>query len=244
MLENDITVNGKRSFSIGDTRFQTISWVSDMPMDESSEAYVVGKTAKGIDGYLKHIDPEDINNVFELGIFHGGSTIFFDQFLNPKRMVAIDIEKYAPVLEQWISSTGSEDRVHTFYGVDQADSARLLAIYQETFRGEPLDLVLDDASHLLDETRRSFNTLFPKLREGGLYIIEDWAVLECFRGNEAMLPSIIRESPPMSILINEIVIASARASNVISQVQISDAFVLVQKGNQPLNEEFDIRDFA
>ena len=35
--------------------------------------------------------------------------------------------------------------------------------------------MLDDASHELDYTRASFNTLFPRLRSGGLYIIEDWS---------------------------------------------------------------------
>jgi predicted methyltransferase len=35
-----------------------------------------------------------------------------------------------------------------------------------------LDLVVDDTSHL-GPTRASFNTLFPRLRPGGVYVIED-----------------------------------------------------------------------
>ena len=34
--------------------------------------------------------------------------------------------------------------------------------------------MIDDASHLLAESRSSFESLFPRLRPGGLYIIEDW----------------------------------------------------------------------
>jgi hypothetical protein len=39
----------------------------------------------------------------------------------------------------------------------------------------PLDLIIDDASHMYGLTKTSFETLFPLLRPGGLYIIEDWA---------------------------------------------------------------------
>jgi hypothetical protein len=39
----------------------------------------------------------------------------------------------------------------------------------------PLDLVIDDASHIYGPTKASFQALFPLLRPGGLYLIEDWA---------------------------------------------------------------------
>jgi hypothetical protein len=48
-----------------------------------------------------------------------------------------------------------------------------LHIIATEFGAMPLDLVSDDASHLLRETRASFNALFPRLRSGGEYIIED-----------------------------------------------------------------------
>ena len=34
--------------------------------------------------------------------------------------------------------------------------------------------MIDDGSHLLEETRACFETLFPRLRKGGLYMLEDW----------------------------------------------------------------------
>ena len=40
--------------------------------------------------------------------------------------------------------------------------------------------MIDDASHKLDLTRRSFEMLFPLLREGGVYVIEDWAAQHTF----------------------------------------------------------------
>jgi hypothetical protein len=38
-----------------------------------------------------------------------------------------------------------------------------------------VDLVVDDASHTYEATKTSFEILFPLLRPGGIYIIEDWS---------------------------------------------------------------------
>ena len=69
---------------------------------------------------------------------------------------------------------GIGDRLKTYWGVDRATRKRLREIVDTEFDGVPLDLVIDDGSHLLEETRTSFETLFPRLRMGGLYVIEDW----------------------------------------------------------------------
>ena len=37
------------------------------------------------------------------------------------------------------------------------------------------DLIVDDASHLYRPTLASFEVLYPRLRPGGTYVIEDWA---------------------------------------------------------------------
>ena len=77
-------------------------------------------------------------------------------------------------LAEFIEARGLADRVRPYYGVNQADRGRLTELTVHEFGAEPLDLVIDDASHLLEETRSSFETLFPRLRPGGLYVIEDW----------------------------------------------------------------------
>jgi hypothetical protein len=52
----------------------------------------------------------------------------------------------------------------------QADPAFLRSVVAEM--GAP-DIVLDDGSHIGRDQRASFETLFPLLRDGGLYVIED-----------------------------------------------------------------------
>jgi hypothetical protein len=78
-------------------------------------------------------------------------------------------------LESFVETCGLRDAVATYYGVDQADTQKLAEILDREYQGEPLDLVVDDASHLVVETRRSFNFLFPHLAPGGAYVIEDWS---------------------------------------------------------------------
>jgi hypothetical protein len=38
-----------------------------------------------------------------------------------------------------------------------------------------LDLIVDDASHTYEQTKASFEILFPLLQPGGIYLIEDWS---------------------------------------------------------------------
>jgi predicted methyltransferase len=67
----------------------------------------------------------------------------------------------------------AEHNIKTYWGANQGNSTRLREIVHTEFQ-ESLDLVIDDASHMYALTKKSFETLFPLLRPGGLYIIEDW----------------------------------------------------------------------
>lgn len=112
----------------------------------------------------------------ELGIMHGGSTAFFALRAAPEKLVAVErSEERRRLLDELIADRGLEGVVSAHYGVDQADAERLRAIVREEFADAPLDLVIDDASHLYAPTKASFDVLFPLLRPGGQYVIEDWS---------------------------------------------------------------------
>nr|BAJ05903.1 putative sugar O-methyltransferase [Streptomyces sp. SANK 60405] len=63
----------------------------------------------------------------------------------------------------------SEQRI-TVLRADQSDPAELRRVVEET---GPLDIVIDDGSHRSEHVLTSFHTLFPYVRNGGLYVIED-----------------------------------------------------------------------
>ncbi len=106
-------------------------------------------------------------------------------------------------------------RRHTRWGVvrhhgnvPQADRESLRRIIDEDFDGT-LDGVVDDASHMYDHSLASFETRFPRLRPGGMYLIEDWSWAHhpSFQGPDAQWA----DEPALSNLIMRLVILSASA---------------------------------
>src|SRR6185436_21011315 len=77
-------------------------------------------------------------------------------------------------LDRFIAERGLGDRLQAHYRTDQSDRPALARIMADAFGDEPLDLVIDDASHSLAPTRDSFEALFPLVRPGGRFLIEDW----------------------------------------------------------------------
>ena len=62
-----------------------------------------------------------------------------------------------------------EERITIFKG-SQTDRAFLTSVINET---GPLDIIIDDGSHINSHVINSFNILFPLLKVGGIYAIED-----------------------------------------------------------------------
>lgn len=63
--------------------------------------------------------------------------------------------------------------MRTYYGLSQDDPALDDVLHDEFPDG--IDLIIDDASHQYEQTRKTFEIAFPHLKPGGLYVIEDWA---------------------------------------------------------------------
>ncbi|MCP8463083.1 class I SAM-dependent methyltransferase [Pseudomonas sp. ZM23] len=226
-------------FTIRSHVFQTIRGLSDLFFLKEADGYILGKPRRYIDKYVEHLATQRQRNIFELGIFRGGSTVFLNEFFQPAHLVAIDfMEKPAAQLDRYIAEHGA-GRVKAFYGVNQADSGRLNAICDAEFAGEPLDLVVDDASHFLSETRISFNTLFPRLKAGGSYVIEDWAwAHQAVEVEGLKKPFAGKES--LANLVIEILLASVSHPQLIDEVVVNDGFIIVRKGEAATPESFDI----
>ena len=88
-------------------------------------------------------------------------------------------------------------------------------------------MVVDDASHLYEPTKKSFETLFPLLRPGGLYIIEDWAWAHWQEFQTPEHPW-ARETE-LTKLIFELVEATG-SSTLIGSLTIWQGFVVVERG--------------
>jgi hypothetical protein len=186
-------------------------------------------------------------NVLELGMWDGGSIAFWFEYFDPDKHIGVDLQQKedSEYFKRYKSSRGLDQRIRTYWGIDQGDSARLGNIVNTEFQG-PLDLVIDDASHMNDLTKKSFETLFPLLRPGGLYVIEDWAWghwPEFQKPNHAWSYQI-----PLTRFIFELVAATGSwqehllSKPLISNLSLFQGFAVVERGEAPLRapSEFKI----
>jgi len=180
------------SATSGNSFFDRIEWQSDKfrlagltfyfqyalkDANEAVDGFVFHKTRPLVEEYADFFatHPGSYSNILELGIWGGGSVVFWNECLSPDKLVGVDIQTQGDreQFRRYVTSRALEGRIKTIWGVDQADRAHLRSIVEQEFKA-PLDLVIDDASHQYLATKATFETLFPRLRPGGIYFIEDW----------------------------------------------------------------------
>lgn len=166
-------------------------------------------------------------HLLELGLFDGGSVPFWFELLKPDKHVGIDLQdrEDSPYFRAYVEERNLSERIETHWRTNQADPVRVGEICEAAFGPECLDLVIDDASHFYEETRASFEILFPRLRAGGLYIIEDWAWFH-WRGIEEGW----REKRPLTHLIHELSEAIGSSRSVIDTMVVRGGFAAVRRG--------------
>jgi cephalosporin hydroxylase len=220
---------------------------------------VILKDSRLLRQYLDFLAPHQTENLLELGIWQGGSPLFYGLATDAKRVVALDILNNEPALDQpgvdpvqllshrnpaigeIIQSRDLGDKVKLHFGTSQADPVAVKAIIDNDFSGETIDLVIDDASHYYDLSRKSFEIIFPRLREGGLYIIEDW---QWAHMNDARYQNgeIFGDKPALTNFIFELLIAYGSHPDLFWNIVVRDWFVALQKGSKPLPDDFSLDD--
>ena len=214
-------------FSVDGVKF--LCSLDDTGRKTNSERIIILKDRASLQSYSEVLGNDRVRNILEFGILEGGSAVLFALLLQTEKFVGIDIEEWAPGVEPYLE--GKNIKFH--FGVSQSDERRVREIIQREFQG-PLDLIIDDASHLYGNTKRSFEVAFPHLRPGGLYVIEDWGWAhwrdyQHFRG-----------LPAMSMLIFELVMLCASSPQIIADVRIFPSFAFIRKSQA----QADLGDFA
>jgi cephalosporin hydroxylase len=98
--------------------------------------------------------------VCEVGVWHGGSLLMW-QTLFPDGLIAgVDVDPGA------IWPEGTRQVVSP---QDAPDLPAMLSKHADAY-----ELVVDDASHDGELSRRTFDLLWPLVAPGGYYVIEDW----------------------------------------------------------------------
>lgn len=230
---------------VGETTFKTLP-PSGFEVEAEKAAgggadFLIAKPRWLIERYLTLLGELEPERIFELGMFQGGSTALFAEVARPRRLVGVDrLPGDRSVVHEYAARRGFGDAVRTFGGVDQADRARLAELVAEEFDG-PLDLVIDDCSHEYAATRSSFNELFPRLREGGIYAVEDWPWAHPPLGVAADPQGMFPDQVPLTRLIFEIVLAIPSVPGLIEAVEIEQGAAFVRRGGAEVDAaRFDI----
>ena len=117
-------------------------------------------------GYTVHYDNYfslmKVNALLEIGVGKGGSLRMWEELFPNAEIYGIDIN---PKCKQHETK-----RTKVFIG-SQANKKFLEKFCSKIT--EPLDIIIDDGSHVPADQITSFETLFPVLSPGGYYVIED-----------------------------------------------------------------------
>lgn len=118
-------------------------------------------------------------NLLEIGVggyedpYDGGNSLrMWKRYFPFGRIYSIDIFDKSPLQER---------RIKIFKG-SQVDEEVLSSAVREI--GE-IDIIIDDGSHVNEHVIKTFEFLFPKLKDGGIYVVEDTqtSYWEDFGGN-------------------------------------------------------------
>jgi len=191
------------------------------------------KTKPLVDQYAKFWSRRgtcSLKNILELGMWDGGSIAFWFELFGPEKHVGVDSQRRtdSDYFRWYVASRGLGARISTYWGTDQADETALWDIAEREFSG-PLDLVIDDASHRYGPTKASFETLFPLLRPGGLYIIEDWAWAHWSEFQGPSHPW--ANETELTRLIVQLVELTGSSTEVIGSVVVYQGFAAVERGD-------------
>ena len=205
------------------------------------DGFLLVKSRAMVETTFAAIRAIEVRNIVDIGVWQGGSVALLDAMCRPEKLVALEYNRERiATLDAYIAQRRS-GRISLIQGINQADSEAVKKVVNREFGARPIDLVIDDASHQYAETVSSFNVLFPRLRPGGLFIIEDWqwsmhpavAEMDYFKGK-----------PSLSNLVVQCMFLCALRPDLISTVAVNPNSVFITRGPAAEVADFDIGKLA
>jgi hypothetical protein len=198
----------------------------------ASDGFLLGKPRHMVESAARIAETRKVQKLFEMGILQGGSVVLYDQLYGPEKIVAIDhTPDRVEVLDRYIGNRHKNDIIKPYYGVNQANRSLMEKILSSEFPAMDIDIIVDDASHLYEETRDAFNISFPYLKNGGLYIIEDWAWAhwsgDYWQNNEQ---SFFTGKKALSNLLIELFMLAASRPDLVESISVDHNAIHVKKG--------------
>lgn len=131
-----------------------------------------GTTHNFIDLYealLRHYR-HTATRLLEIGVWSGGSLRMWDTYFDNEEFNLVGVDKGfdtqwgpAPLPKPW-------DENIRIIKADSTDPK----LYSQLYRDGKFDIIIDDGSHILEDQIATYRILFPLLKPGGMYVIEDF----------------------------------------------------------------------
>lgn len=137
-----------------------------MNLDEIAIKYGTDKSSKShayckyYDMMFSHLIDKGIR-LFEIGVDKGDSLLMWAEYFKNATVIGADLRADYEYLHT--------DRINTVV-MDQSSKGDLILV-AELYND--FDIIIDDGSHQSADMILSFETLFPYLKSGGYYVIED-----------------------------------------------------------------------
>lgn len=165
--------------------------------------------------------------MLEVGVLNGGSLEMWNYYFPKAKIVGIDINNNCKKHEQ------VDKNIHVRIG-DQSDINFLESLVQEFGQ---FDLILDDGSHHVNHVNKTFQFLYTKLADDGIYFIEDThaAYWSSHGGSISTQESINNVAKNMIDSINADHTGGQKEPDYFTQnlkcMSIYDSIIVFEKGN-------------
>lgn len=147
----------------------TVFKTDSKTLDELALKYDTDKSSR-FHSYTKQYEKyfEQLRNrpikFLEIGFYIGASAHMWEDYFINGNLFFIDIN---PEILKYLNDF---KRIHLNF-VDQGDPVALNNYIKEV--GGDFDIIIDDGGHTMLQQITSFNVLFPHVKSGGIYVIED-----------------------------------------------------------------------
>ncbi len=193
---------------------------------------VILKNKMFIDTEIQFFDLATPKTMIELGLYEGGSAIFW-HLLYGLKFIGFDLRKQPEAIVNWVKRLGIQDSVSLHYETSQDDETKIKKCVSDFLGNQAVDVIIDDASHQYPFSRRSFEILYPLLRPGGIYCIEDWSWAHV-NSTQWQVEKQWQQIPALTNLLFDITMLLGSQSAWFQQVTLrSFAAFVFSSGNAP-----------
>lgn len=172
--------------------------------------------------YSKYFSPfrEAPIKFLEIGLYKGSSAHLWEQYFPKAELHFMDI------CFDLVEHSSGRSMYHL---VDQSKPDQLKGFIQDV--GGGFDIILDDGGHTMNQQITSFKELFPHVKSGGMYIIEDLhtSYWKSFGGGNPRGPNTISFLKGLIDDVNYVGATSAKAKHIDMPEELENKLSYYQK---------------